>query len=79
MTPVIELNPSNVDTFLNALVKTKKAKRVFYLTDNSIRVEIWNANKITKDSNLFWNIKTNHSYIKYEGMGILKKVYIEVI
>ena len=77
-TPEIELFPDNLEIFKKELLRVKRAKRIWYYDNGTIKTEIWNASNLTEKSDIKANIKTNSTFRKWEQLGIVK-VRIEII
>ncbi|NLU38229.1 MAG: hypothetical protein GXX78_04995 [Bacteroidales bacterium] len=77
-TPKIELFPDNLEIFKKELLRVKRAKRIWYYNNGTIKTEIWNASNLTEKSDIKANIKTNSTFRKWEQLGIVK-VRIEII
>lgn len=58
----IELIPENSEYFLQILLKTKKAQIITYYKNGTTESKIWNATKMTADSNLIHNLRSRPEF-----------------
>lgn len=68
------LIPSDLILFKQELLKTKQAKRILLYKDGSAKVEIWNANNFTPNSDLIGNILSQLGHRKDKD-GIIEAIY----
>lgn len=73
----IILIPNDKNKFLEDLIKFKKASRVYVFNNGETYKDTWNVNKLTSNSNLLANIKTNNFYRNNKSK--LKKVFLSII
>ena len=62
----------NKRVFNEVLLKTKRAKRIWYYSNGTSKEEIWNATNFNEDSDLMANIKTSATFRKWKTKGIVK-------
>jgi hypothetical protein len=77
--PKIELVPNEPDVFQKELLRTKFAKRIFYLKNGEAIKQIWNASKLQSSSKLFLNIKTNSTFRTKSVSPGIEKVHLEIL
>lgn len=68
------LIPSDPALFKKLLLITKQAKRTLIYTDGSVKVEMWDANKFTSNSNIMNNISSQLWHRK-DKTYIVKAIY----
>lgn len=74
--PVIDfyINNQSVspDDFKDKLLQVKQCSRIWFYSNGTQKNEIWDASRLTKQSNLMTNIKTNNIFKKWQAIGITK-------
>ena len=76
--PKIELVPNDPDVFKDELLRTRRARRIWFYQDGHTYDDVWRADKLQQSSPLFVNIRTNSIYRKWRSLGITK-VHIEIV
>jgi len=76
----IELIPNDSEDFLQILLKTKEAEIITYYQNGKKDSKIWNASKMTADSNVFKNLRSRPKFRNpnWQKANIVK-VVVEVI
>jgi len=74
----LEFIPNDEKIFKRELLKTKKARRIWYYSEKLPIEDIWNASNFTLESNLRGNIYSNNKVRKWKTNG-LTKLKLEII
>lgn len=76
----ITLDPPRISDFIDQLLRTKKAEIQTYFGDGRVKSQTWHANRFSRDSNLFGNLRSRPEFRQgeWQTRGIAK-VHVRVV
>ncbi len=76
----ITLEPPRMNDFIDHLLTTRAAEIQTYFSDGRVKSQTWHANRFTRDSNLFKNLRSRPDFRQgtWQGLGIAK-VHVRVV
>ena len=76
----ITLDPPRISSFVDELLATRTAEIQTYFSDGRVKSQTWHANRFTRGSNLFGNLRSRPEFRQgtWQSLGITK-VHVRVV